>query len=104
MALDIGEIIIAGDGSVSGSGLGLAIFNLGLQAISVEDREAFAPGMKPYCEGLAEAIIVHFQTNADITTTITTATGALQTLASPVVALGDTLPPTADKVLTGTIV
>lgn len=103
MALTIGEVTVDEDGDATGSGLAFAIFEGVLQAAGEDEKKAVAASMKPFCEGLAEAIIDHFKNNGEIKVVVTTADGALQRTPDPNNPNTDTQGPSADRTVTGTI-
>jgi hypothetical protein len=103
MALEIGSVIVAADGSVTGSGLSLAIFNGALSGVGETDRAKVAEGMAPFCNGIAAAIINHFVANAEVEVTITPTDGGLQTLPAVSTPGTPTDPPVENKVFTGSL-
>lgn len=103
MGLSAGTVDIDGDGNVTGSGLALAIFEGTSGALSDEIKAKIGSSMKPFCEGLAAAIVDHIQDNAVVTVTVHTTDGALQRTPNPNTANTDTQGPASNKTLSGTV-
>lgn len=103
MALQAGSITIAADGTATGTGLSLAIFNGALQALDADARARVANAMKPFCEGVASAIVTHLVENAEVSVRIETTDVGLQRTPNPNNPSTDTAGPSAQKTLRGTI-
>jgi len=103
MTLLAGTLDVDDPSAVTGSGLALAIFN-GITASTPADAKTrVAPSLKPFCEGLAEAIVDHLVSNAAITVTVHTSDTGLQTTPNPNNPSTATAGPASNKQLSGAL-
>jgi len=57
MKIEVGEVILDENGDATGSGLSYSIFNETTTSLDTTSRQAVAPSVGPYCEGLARGIL-----------------------------------------------
>jgi hypothetical protein len=101
MALSAGTVTVDEDGAATGTGLAFAIFEGALADVDEDARSKVAASMKPFCEGLAAAIVNHFKDNGLIVVSVSA--GGLQRTPSPNDPNTATLAPSSPVELSGTI-
>src|SRR5262245_23993709 len=103
MGMDAGSIDVSDPENVTGTGLSFEMFEGAMSAVPAEHKAVVAASLKPYFEGLANAIIDHIKNNAVITVVVHTTDSGLQRTPNPNTANTDTQGPGSDKALVGTI-